>query len=66
MSYTLNPPSLERQGGWVGNSIKSQVMLLSYDVRLLLPMLLPELAHSTRFIDRFLGRPDQRLTLRAP
>ena len=51
----------------IPNSIKSQGRYYSpIDVRLLLPMLLPELAYSTRFRDRFLGRPDRRLALRAP
>ena len=49
-------PSLERQGGRAGNSIKSQAMLLSYVLRLLQSLLLPELAHSTRFRDQFHGQ----------
>ena len=56
MFHTLNPPSLERQGGRAGNSIKSRAMLLSFVLRLLQSLLLPELAHSTRFGDQFHGQ----------
>ena len=105
MFHTLNPPSLERQGGRAGNSIKSRAMLLSFlkknqttprpsehlpvmvekmskrlggikrlqiqnlfmafkQVRLLQSLLLPELAHSTRFGDQFHGQlTDHRLAL---
>ena len=40
----------------MGNSIKSQAMLLSYVLRLLQSILLPGLAHTTRFRDQFHGQ----------
>ena len=59
----------EPHSGLVGgkfDQVPDDVTLL-YDVRLLLlPMLLPELAYSTHFRDRFHGRPNQGLALGAP